>query len=401
MKEENKMKKTLLTLVALTLTSTLTFAGEWQYWRGQQSTGITSEKVGLIGTAESLWEKDIGMGYAGASIYKNLVLTSGNDGSSDIIYCFSAKDGKVIWEYKYTEEPGKNYKGTRATPVTDGKNVYTFSRSGRLIAVNLKTGNLVWENNLKEMQIKGLGWGLSSSVIIYNNMLLLQAGESGMAFNPSTGKVLWGEATGTSSYSTPVVFKYNNKEYVAFLGEILNIKDVTTGKLVASYEWKAKYNINAADPVILNNGNNIFLSTGYGVGCIMLKFNGSSLKSLWQNKNMNAQFSTPIYYNGIIYGSDGNAGRGKLVAISPKTGDVIWKDETSKFCSIIIAGKTLISIDERGTLSYYDVSKNTLNKLGSQKMLRDGGKDWTAPSLSNGQLYLKNSNGQFKCIKVK
>ena len=174
-----------------------------------------------------------------------------------------------------------------------------------------------------------------------------------------------------------------------------------TGKLVASYEWKAKHNVNAADPVILNDGKNIFLSTGYGVGCIMLQFNGTSLKTLWQNKNMSAHFSTPIYYNGLIYGCNGNTGRGKLVALSPETGEVVWKDETSTFCSIILADKTIISIGERGNLSYYDVSSNNLNKLGSQKIISGGGKYWTVPSLSNGKLYLKGSNGQFTCVKVK
>jgi len=393
------MKKTLLVVIALT--ATFTFAENWQYWRGQESTGITLEKVGLIGTAQSLWEKNVGQGYAGASIYNGIVLTSGNDGQNDIVYCLKESDGSVIWEYKYTEQPGGSYKGTRATPVTNGKLVYTFSRSGKLVCLDLKSGKLVWENNLKDMGIKGLNWGLSSSIILHKEMLLLQAGESGMAFNSSTGKVIWGTAAGTSSYSTPVVFKYNQKEYVAFLGTILHIKNLKTGKTVASYEWKAKHNVNAADPVILNDGKKIFLSTGYGVGCIMLSFNGTSLKPLWQNKNMSAQFSTPIYYNGLIYGSNGNTGRGKMVAISPKTGEVVWKDETSTFCSIILADQTIISIGERGDLSYYDVSSNNLNKLGSQKIISGGGKYWTVPSLSNGKLYIKGSNGQFTCVKIK
>ncbi len=393
------MKKSLLVLTALA--ATLTFAENWQYWRGQESTGITSEKVGSIETAKTLWEKNVGDGYAGASVYNGMVLTSGNDGENDIVYCLKESDGSVIWTYKYPEDLGKSYKGTRATPITDGKKVYTFSRTGKLVCLDLKSGKLVWENNLKAMGIKGLGWGLSSSVILHKGVLLLQTGGSGMAFNPSTGKVIWGSPEGTSSYSTAVVFTYNQKEYVAFLGEILNIKEFSTGKLAASYEWKATHNVNAADPVIFNDGKNIFLSKGYGGGCIMLSFDGKELKSLWQNKNMSAHFSTPIYYNGIIYGSDGNTGRAKFVALSPETGEVVWKDDESNFCSIILADKTIISIDERGDLSYYDVSSDKPEKLGSKNIISGGGKYWSAPSLSNGKLYLRGSNGQFTCVKVK
>ncbi len=393
------MKKSLLVLTALT--ATLTFAENWQYWRGQESTGITSEKVGPIESAEILWEKNVEQGYTGASVYNGMVLTSGNDGQNDIVHCLKESDGSVIWEYKYPEDIGKSYKGTRATPITDGKNIYTFSRTGKLVCLDLKTSKLVWENNLKEMGIKRLTWGLSSSVILHKGVLLLQAGESGMAFNPSTGKIIWGSPEGTSSYSTAGVFTYNKKEYVAFLGKILHIKEFKTGELVASYEWTATHNVNAADPVILKDGKNIFLSKGYGGGCVMLEFNGKELKSLWQNKNMSSHFSTPIYYNGIIYGSDGNTGRGKLVAISPETGEVVWKDEESNFCSIILADKTIVSIDERGELSYYDVSSDKLNKLGSKNIVSGGGKYWTAPSLSNGKLYIRGSNGQFTCVKVK
>jgi outer membrane protein assembly factor BamB len=188
---------------------------------------------------------------------------------------------------------------------------------------------------------------------------------------------------------------------VAFLGETLNIKEAKTGKLVANYDWKAKLNVNAANPVVFNDGKNIFLSYGYSGNCILLEFNGTELKPLWQNKNMRSHFPSPIYYNGLIYGSDGNTGRGKLEAISAETGEVVWKDENSNFCSIILAGETIVSIDEKGTLSYYDVSKNTMNKLGSKKVIEGGGKYWTAPSLSNGKLYIRGSNGQFKCVKVK
>lgn len=394
------MRKTISTIAFLAII-TISFASNWQYWRGEDSTGITKEKVGNIGVATALWELNVGQGYAGASIYNGLVLTSGNDGENDTIYCLKEADGSVIWKYKYPEQAGKSYKGTRATPVTDGKSVYTFSRSGKLVCLNLKDGNLVWENNLKDKNLEGLGWGLSSSVIIYNDMLFVQTGASGIAFDAKTGEILWGEVLGTSSYSTPVLFKLMGKDYVAFLGKTLNIKDAETGKLVANYDWKAKHNVNAADPLIMNNGKNIFLAAGYGGGCIMLSFNGKELTSLWQNKNMSAHFSTPIYYKGLIYGSDGNTGKGKLVALSPKTGEVVWKDEESNFCSIIIADKTLVSIEERGKLAYYDVSKNTMNKIGSQKIIEGGGKYWTAPSLANGNLYLRGSNGQFKCVKIK
>lgn len=394
------MKK-LIFLLAACILATAVPAENWQYWQGQNANGKTKEPAGNIQTADVLWEKNVGMGYSSASVYNNMVLTSGNNGSEDTIYCFKASDGSEIWKYSYFESAGRNYKGTRATPITDGKYVYTFSRSGKVVCLNLKDGSLVWINNLKDKGVKELGWGLSSSIVIYKDSLLIQTGKSGIALDSKTGKLLWGDLTGTSSYSSPVIFKHMGKDYVAFLGEILNIKDAQTGTLIASFEWRAKYNVNAADPLISDDGKNIFLSKGYGGGCTMLAFDGKNLKQLWENKNMSAHFSSPIYHNGLIYGSNGNTGRAKLTALSPKTGDVIWNDPESKFCSIIIANNTLVSIDERGTLSYYDVASENIKKLGSKKFFQGGGKCWTAPVLSDGKIYLRNSNGVFKCIKVK
>ena len=60
------------------------------------------------------------------------------------------------------------------------------------------------------------------------------------------------------------LFKYNGKKYIAiFTGKTYVVVEAANGKKVASINWPNKYDINAADPVVTEDGQNIFITSGY------------------------------------------------------------------------------------------------------------------------------------------
>lgn len=395
------MKKNLLMSGLLVLGMLNAVAVDWPVWRGPNGNSVTSETINAANlNATPVWTAKVGSGYSAISVFQGKALTAGNSGGNDIIYCMDANTGKIVWQYSYPCRVDKGYPGPRATPVTDGKNVYMLSIDGDLVCVNLADGKLVWEHKkMATGDVQNLKWGLASSVLLHDNVVYINLGSRGMTFDAATGKPLW-KTSGTCNYSTPVIFKFGDRELLAIFGEKnLFILEPATGNTVASYEWLTKWNVNAAEPIITDGGKKILISSGYGHGAALLDFDGTSLKKIWENTNMCCHFSSPLLIDGIIYGVSGNPGGGILCAVDFNSGKLITKTKL-KFGSLIQAGEQILYIEENGTLNVLNPAAGKCEVVKSIKVLNNG-KCWTMPVLADGKIFCRNNIGDVVCLSAK
>ncbi len=395
------MYRAILGLVFGLGISCAALAGDWPVWRGPDHNSISTENIKP--SSVIAWKQNVGNGYSAVTVCNGKALTAGNSGGDDVVYCFDADTGKKVWTSKYRSAKGGRYPGPRATPVTDGKKVWILSRNGDLVCIDFANGKQLWHKKVLTGGARNLRWGLAGSVLIDGDLAVINVGDGGAAYNKNTGAQVWSNATsGIGGYSTPVPFKYNGKKYIAiFTGKTFVVVEAANGRKVASIDWPNKYDINAADPVVTEDGKNIFITSGYNTGrCAVLKFDGRSLKQVWKNTNLKSQFSTPVLYKGVLYGSNANVGgRNALCAVDFKTGRVLWKGNLA-FGSPLIAGDTLVYLDEKGKLFYLKTQTPKQQVLESVQVLR-GGKSWTMPVVANGMLYCRNSKGDLVCLKVK
>jgi outer membrane protein assembly factor BamB len=395
-------KRILAAAVLLAVFSVI--AADWPVWRGEKRDSTTTETINAETlTATPLWKADVGPGYSAVSVFKGKLLTAGNKNDQDVIYCLDAATGKEIWNYSYKCNAVKSYPGPRATPVTDGKNVYMVSREGDVTCVDINNGALKWEQKkLASGEVENIKWGLSSSVLLYSDMAIVNIGGKGMAFDAATGKPIW-QSIGEGNYSTPVVFAYNGKDYLAiFSAEKLLILEPRTGNEIASYPWITKNNVNAADPIITDGGSKILISSAYNHGCALLGFDGKSLSKIWENKNLFCHFSTPVLIDGIVYSSSGSPGRGSLVAMQLADGKLCGKSDKLKFGSLILAGDTLVYLEETGAVSLIKPSAGKCEVVKTVKISElASAKCWTMPVLAEGKVYCRNDKGQLVCLKVR
>jgi len=226
----------------------------------------------------------------------------------------------------------------------------------------------------------------------------LNIGEAGMALDKNSGKVAW-KSKGKHSYATPVVFDHKGKRCAAiFSAPGLQIVEAKTGKEIASYDWTTKYDINGADPLVIED--KIFISSGYKHGAAMLDFSSGKLKRVWENEVMQNQFSSSVYIDGYIYGIDGQAkGKGFLRCIAAKDGSEVWNMRIG-FGSIIAADGKLIAMGEDGMLYMAEATSKGYNELS--KMSTGLAKlCWTPPVLANGIIYCRNDKGTLVAIDVR
>lgn len=392
-----RMNFWFLTVMILFVSTTSIQAEDWPIWRGPNSDGISKEKGWDPQKISNVaWEKNLGVGYSSFSVQGDRVFTMGNKDKKDHVYCLDAKTGKEIWDYSYDCSPGGGYAGPRATPVlVDGK-IYTLSREGQVHCLDAKTGNKVWEQNINKLGAQNITWQYSGSITVENGIAYINAGENGIALDAKTGEKKWA-SSGKGGYAAPVIFN-KGKNAAIFSCKTLKVIDAKKGKELASFQWETAHDVNAADPIV--EKNNIFISSGYGKGCALLKLSGSKLKEEWRNTSMCSHFSSPVLLEGYLYGVNGNAGNGTLVCLDLKNGKTKWSEKLG-FGSLMIADGKIIFLNEKGTMTICKASPSGFSKIASANVLSGADKCWTMPVLSNGRIFCRGSNGKMVCLKVK
>jgi outer membrane protein assembly factor BamB len=375
----------------------------WAAWRGPNANGISAEtawKAEKITDEKSLvWSMKAGSGYSGISVNKNRVFTMGFSEKQDTVFCLNADDGSEVWKYSYVSKNGE-YAGTRGTPVIFEGIVYTVGRSGIVTALKEDTGTLVWSYDLAQLTTSVPTWGYASSAVIYKDSILLNAGKAGVALNRKDGKVVWSSGQGTSGYSSPVLFPWKNETMALyFTKDGFHGVNADTGKEKWFFAWKTDYDVNAADPVIVTD-KRIFISSGYDSGCALLELSDSGVKEVWRNKSMNNHYHTSMLYDGMLIGLDHpQDGRPTNIrALDPENGKELW-NTLADVGALLIAGGKLLFISERGDLRISTISKTAATEIVKAKV--GTSTIWTAPTLCDGRLYIRNDKGEVRCFDLR
>ncbi len=399
------VSRAVVCAVAMVFLAGLAPAADWPNYRGPNYDGISSETGWRSTWTENPtveWSASLGAGFASMAVCNNRVYATGNVNDNDIVYCLDAATGEEVWRQSYRSplNPKNHEGGPCATPTVEGDAVYVFGKNGDALRLNAKTGKIVWHRNVaKELGLRLPTWFFSSSAVVVDDLVILNAGASGVALTKTDGSVAWKSGADAAGYASAVPFPVGGKKCVALLGcrDLFGI-EAATGKVLWRYEWKTSYDINAADPIIA--GNTIFISSGYNKGCALLALSADGAKEIFSNKNMRNQCNGSVLWDGYIYGFDGQVGgSGKLTCMELKTGDVKWSQGGLGTGSLMVADGKLIVLGEAGKLAIAEASPAGYKELASVEILK--GKCWTVPVLANGRIYARNAAGDLVCVDVR
>ena len=370
---------------------------DWRSWRGPLDTGSVAEgNYPVKFDAEKyLWRTELpGRGCStpillGGKIY----LTSPADGK-DSLLCY-ALDGAEKWRTVFSgENPGKhrNGSGSNASPVTDGKAVYVYFKSGTLAAVDLE-GKVRWQTNLVErFGPDTLFWDHGTSPVLSEKhviMARMHKGESWLAaFDKATGEMAWKVARNYETpvecdhgYSTPLMIEHQGKESILVWGaEHLTIHNASDGQVTwscgnfnpdANKLWPA-----IATPVIVGDmaviaygRNDRGIPRLYGI-----RLTGSgdvtATAHVWKRDDVGTFVPTPVAYDGrVILVRD----KGEVACIDPATGKSVWegtfpKHRTNYYASPLVAGGKLYAPREDGTVFVAGVAGDKFEVLSENNM---------------------------------
>jgi outer membrane protein assembly factor BamB len=381
-------------------------AGDWPHWRGPNRNGISEETAWSHEWQPTgppvLWKASVGAGCSSVATSAGRLYTMGNREGQESVLCLDAKSGKTLWQHTYECPLEDEYfeGGPAATPTIDGDAVYTLSRRGHLFCFDSGSGAVRWSKHVaEETQRRAPTWGFAGSPLVEGNLLILNVGDAGTAVDKKSGNVVWQSEDRNAGYATPVPFGPSTDRRVLIgSGNALWAVRVADGKELWRYRWVTQFGVNAADPI--PRGDEVFYSSGYGKGAVLLRIVGGEPQEVWRNKDLCCQFSSAVFIDGFLYGIDGDTtSQAVLKCIDWQTGAVRWTFEGVGSGSVMAAGKRLIVLSDRGELLVAPVSPERFEPLARAQVLE--GTCWTVPVLSHGRLYCRNGAGELVCLDLR
>ena len=393
-----------LLCLASSIAST-SLADDWPNWLGPNGNNHVEPSDSFDANLDNwkiVWEKNVGLGYSAITIANGRGYTMGHDGDArETIICFDAKTGKQIWKYSYEGDliPKMHTGGPNASVTVSGDRLYALSKDGQAISLDANTGKEIWSTRLTEiMDIEVPRWGFASSPYEYGDQILLSAGKV-TALDKNTGNPIWTTPDANKpGYATPLVFKSGAKDYIAaFDSAGFSILSATNGKELDRHPITAKYDLTAATPVIVDNGESIFLSIN--TGSQMLSFDGKKLDTKWTARGLQNYASTNPLIDGTMYGIDGHVKtvKSELYAVDFETGGVRWTVPTFGYASMIAVGDTLLIQTEGGELVTAKANPDRYQEISRRKLLE--GICWTHPVYANDRIYIRSEEGKLICLE--
>ncbi len=352
-----------------------------------------------------LWRQPCGGGYASFVVADGLVFTIEQRRHQEVAVAYDLETGREewaqSWDADFRESMGGD--GPRATPTWDEGRLYVLGATGELYCFDAASGRTLWKLNiLDDNGAENLYWGMSATPLVLGEKLIaLPGGGSGksvVAYHKLTGKPIWKSLSDKQAYTAPIQAELAGLKQIIIISAVrvagLGIDD---GALLWEYPWKTEYDVNAAEPLLVDD-NRIFVSSGYGHGSVLLRIsqtNGAFKASpVWENKRMKNKFNGSVLEKGYLYGLD----EGILTCLDLETGEREWKGGRYGYGQILLAGGNLIVLTEKGDLVLVETTPEAHRELARFSAI--SGKTWNYPAITDGRLLVRNTT-EMACFDLR
>ena len=399
-------------------------AENWPSWRGPAHNGSRAGK-----DYPTKWSREkvvwqVGLPGKGAScpvVWKDRIFVTAPSNGIDTALAFDL-NGKQVWKAEFgAEMKAKHMKlgtSSNASPVTDGRGVFVYFKSGTFAALEMD-GTVRWKRNLsKEFGRQKLYWDQGSSPILIGDLVILSrlhAGDSWVAgFDKATGKIRWKQernyevpAENDNGYTTPVPVRHGDQDaLLVWCSDHLTAYAAKDGSLLWSsggFNSKAKKLWPPiATPVVA--GEIAVVPVGRDdrkqaeIHAVRLGGKGDVTEThrLWERKDFGVFVSSPIEYEGRVYIL---RHKGEVVCLDPKTGEPFWAAKLPKslipyYSSPVIAGGILYAAREDGVVFSARIGEK-FELLGENPM---GEQILATPVPFDGKLLIRTS-GHLICVE--
>ncbi len=408
--------------LGLCLVSSALSAADWPQWRGPNRDGLSPEK-GLLKEwpkegPKLLWKVSaIGSGYSTPAVVGDRLYLLANEGlDNEFTQALAVEDGKRIWQTRLGKvgnpDQKPNFPAARSTPTVEGEVLYALGSDGDLACLEIATGTLRWQKNLRtDFGGKPGAWAYAESPLIDGDRLVCTPGGSEatmVALNKKNGKLLWKCAVpegDEAGYASALVIQIGVlRQYVQLLQKGLVGVDARSGSFMWRYAKPvSRYGANIPSPVAAE-GRIYVGSAGTGGGAVELTLKDGRVepRELYFESKLPTAIGGALKIGDYLYGTTAQA----MLCIEFATGQVKWQERALGAASLCYADDRLYLHGENGEVGLVEPSPESYLEKGrftpsdQPERLNQMEKAWAYPVVANGRLYIRDQ-GSLWCYSIK
>lgn len=432
-------------------------AEDWPQFRGPNCSGISTGTAALpveFSPEKNLaWSAEVGDGVGGPVVAAGRVFVSGMTGEETVsLFAFDAATGKKLWQRDWATGPLPEIHLTNSqastTPAADGERVYFYFTTLGLLAVDARSGEDVWRQELP-VPFFVFKWGPGMSPVLYEDLVIFCQDDDLFpalyAFDRATGVLRWKDERldMAVNYSHPVVCSADGQDDIVVGGTGLLVGyDPTSGKR----RWQAKVLLRNIKTTPVVHDGVIYISvqsggianqwlrsvdqaeTGNNDGKLdkaeMQAFVGEQVipaaffektfdrgdedkNGFLEGHELDIAFLNPDNFAGATHTQLGDAAADEyiLAVRGGGAGDVtdshlLWKHKT-KYTDHIVspfidAGRMFL-LKEGGITTVFETSQG--EAVRGAKRVGNGGNYFASPISGDGKIYLASENGDVLVLK--
>ena len=372
---------------------------EWPGFRGPDRNSVIHGVQIATDWSQSppvqVWRRPIGPGWSSFAVNGNLVYTQEQRGGDEVVSSYNLRTGEPVWRHRdatrFWESNGGA--GPRGTPTLSGGRVYSIGATGVVNVLDANTGTVVWSRNAAtDINAKIPFWGISSSPLVVDDVVIVAAGGKLAGYDTATGKLRWSGVGSGFSYSSPQLATIDGVQQVLFIsGPGTTSVDPATGKVLWQYAWQGGAIV---QPGVTEDGgilvNTISMSGGLGMRRLAVAHNGGGWKAeeRWTSTGLKPYFNDFVVHKGHGYGFDGNI----LSCIDLQDGTRKWKGGRYGNGQLVLLADqdVLLVLSEEGELALVKATPDQFTEVARVPALE--GKTWNHPVLVRDVLLVRNDH---------
>lgn len=399
--EQNKSESDGLAQLQSSEVAAALVAPEWPAFRGAnrdgRQSGVEIETNWNSHPPEQLWKTRVGPGWSSFAVAGYLLFTQEQRGPNEAVVCYGATTGNQLWIYeqesRFSDPLGGP--GPRATPTLAEGGLFAMGANGLLTRLNLTTGEVVWQKDLREeANREPPEWGFSSSPLVIEGVVIVHAGggesKGTLAFDVESGDLRWSAPAGDHSYSSPQPITIDQQQYVLMLtNDGMNILDPATGKEYLDYQWPID-SYRALQPQAFEESH-LLIPSGIGVGLRRIQLTKADdtlvAEDLWTSLHLDPDFNDFVVFENHAYGFDGAI----FACVNLDDGKRSWKKGRYGKGQVLLLADSgvLLIVSETGEIVLLQADPEGHKKLAEISVLE--GKTWNHPVVVGDRLYVRNS----------
>ncbi|NQV14177.1 PQQ-like beta-propeller repeat protein [bacterium] len=339
-----------------------------------------------------LWRRLVGPGWSSFAVHNDLFYTQEQHGEEEVISGYSLTTGNPVWKHsdstRFWESNGGA--GPRGTPTLHNGHLYCLGGTGIVNALNAADGSPVWSRNAgTDTDTKLPTWGFSSSPLVIDDLVIVAAGGSLVAYDLTNGEPRWIKpAPAGDCYSSPHLVNIDSIAQVMLLNDSGAISVAPAdGNLLWHYPWPGHPIV---QPALIADGD-MLISADERTGVRRIKIThgpaGWSVEAHWTSTRIKPYFNDSVVHKGHAYGFDGHS----ISCIDLTDGSRKWRGgRYGRGQFILLADQDLLLVlSEKGELALVEALPNQFTELVRYPAIK--GKTWNHPVLVGDILLVRNA----------